>query len=69
MRITNDSTSFGMKHIESLSSWAIKNKDKVIKIDPEKIAKANESIKEALKNSKIERQKASESASKILLTI
>ena len=68
INITNDIT-FGMKAITSLKEYARKNPDKKIEIDSEKIKKANESIRQALKNAKKERLKAEESASQILLTV
>jgi len=67
--ISTNSTAFGMKHIDSLRAWAKRNPDKRVDINPEDLKKANEAIREALKNSKKERIDAEESAKKILLTV
>ena len=58
-----------MIRIDSLKAWARRNPDKVKKIAPEKWAKANASIEKALKNSKLERAKAAQSASETILSV
>ena len=69
MEINTNNVVFGMKAISSIKDYARKNPNKRLKIDPQKIKKANESIKKALKGTQIERQKAKDSASKIILTV
>lgn len=58
-----------MIKIDSLSAYARRNPHKIIQINPEKWAKARASIEKALRHSKLERAKAEESASKIILTV
>ena len=58
-----------MIKIDSLRAYARRNKDKIIKTDPKKLAKANASIEKALKNAKRERAKAAQSAAEIFLSI
>lgn len=58
-----------MIKIDSLSAYARRNPQKVIKIAPEKWAKVRISIEKALMHSKSERAKAKESASKIFLNV
>lgn len=65
----NQNVSFGMKPIKSLHKYAIENPNRVIKIDSDKLKKANKSIKMALKGAKIELQRARESASRIFLNV
>ena len=67
--ISTNSPVFGLKHIDSLRAWAKRNPDKRVDINSEDLKKANEAIREALKNSKKERTEAEESARKILLTV
>ncbi len=58
-----------MIKIDSLSAYAKRNPDKIIKIDSKKWAKARAAIEKALRHSKSERAKAAESASKIFLSV
>ena len=67
--VSANSPAFGMKHIDSLRAWAKRNPDKRIDFDSDALKKANEAIREALKDSKKERKEAEESAKKILLTV
>jgi F0F1-type ATP synthase membrane subunit b/b' len=68
IKVSQDFT-FGMKAIASLKQYARKHPEKRIKIDPEKMKKANESIQKALKDAKKERLEAEKSASQILLNV
>lgn len=58
-----------MIKIDSLQACARRNKDKIIKVDPKKLAKANAAIESALKRAKLERAKAAQSAANIFLSI
>lgn len=58
-----------MIKIDSLGAWARRNPNKIRKIVPEKWAKAHASIEKALKNSKLERAKAVQSASETILSV
>ena len=58
-----------MIKIDSLQAYARRNKDKIIKVDPKKLAKANASIDKALKHAIRERAKAAQSAANIFLSI
>lgn len=57
-----------MKKIASLRQYASSNPDKRMYVDSAKLAKANENIKMAVKDSAKERREAVISASKIMLT-
>lgn len=65
----NSNVSFCMKPIKSLRTNALKHPNRLKKLDSDKLKKANESIKSALKGAKIELQKARESASRIFLNL
>ena len=58
-----------MIKIDSLRAWTRRNPDKIIKVDPKKYAKANASIEKALKQAKLERAKAAQSASGTILSV
>lgn len=57
-----------MKKMTSLGQYALSNPDKRKPVDSNKLAKANESIRMALKNNAKERRAAIVSASNTMLT-